>query len=92
MLGWQLLLGAIFIKLFGFSFFVLRAVTVLIATLTAFLFHRILVRCGINECNSSIGTLTLTLSPLFLPLTFSFMTDIGGFFVIILCQYVSVPW
>jgi hypothetical protein len=87
MLGWQLLLGAVFIKLFGFSFLVLRTVTVLIATLTAFLFHRILVRCGVNEYNSSIGTLTLALSPLFLPLTFSFMTDIGGLFVIILCLY-----
>jgi hypothetical protein len=62
MLGWQLLLGAVFIKLFGFSFLVLRTVTVLIATLTAFLFHRILVRCGVNEYNSSIGTLTLALS------------------------------
>ena len=87
MLGWHLLLGAVFIKLFGFSFLVLRAATVLIAMLTAFLFHRILVRCGINEFNSSIGTLTLTLSPLFLPLTFSFMTDIGGLFVIVLCLY-----
>jgi hypothetical protein len=87
MLGWQLLLGAVFIKVFGFSFLVLRTATILIATLTAFLFHRILVRCGINERNSSIGTLTLALSPLFLPLTFSFMTDIGGLFVIILCLY-----
>jgi hypothetical protein len=87
MLGWQLFLGAAFIKVFGFSFLVLRAVTILIATLTAFLFHRILVRCGVNEFNSSIGTLTLTLSPLFLPLTFSFMTDIGGLLVILLCLY-----
>jgi hypothetical protein len=87
MLGWQLFLGAVFIKVFGFSFLVLRSVTVLIATLTTFLFHRILVRCGINECNSSIGTLTFTLSPLFLPLTLSFMTDIGGLFVMLLCLY-----
>ncbi len=87
MLGWHLLLGAIFIKVFGFSFLTLRAATLLVATLTAFLFHRILVRCGINEKNSTIGTLTLVLSPLFLPLTFSFMTDIGGLFVILLCLY-----
>ena len=73
-LGWQLYLGALFIKLFGFSFSVVRFSVLLVAAATVYLLHRILVRCGISEANATIGTLTFALSPLFLPLAFSFMT------------------
>ena len=68
MLGWQLYLGALFAKLFGPSFTSIRASTLLIALFTAFLTQRTLVRAGINSRNATIGTLTLVLSPLFLPL------------------------
>ena len=87
MLGWQLYLGAIFVKLFGFSFTIVRASILPIAMATAFLSQRTLVRAGINDWNASLGTLVLVVSPLFLPLTFSFMTDITGLFSIVLCLY-----
>jgi len=87
MLGWQLYLGAIFAQLFGFSFTAIRASTLLVALFTVFLMHRTMVRAGINTRNATIGTLVIALSPLFLPLAFTFMTDIGGLFCLVLCLY-----
>jgi Dolichyl-phosphate-mannose-protein mannosyltransferase len=87
MLGWQLYLGALFARLFGSSFTSVRLSTLLIAMATAFLTHRTLVRAGIREWNATLGTLALVLSPLFLCLTFTFMTDIAGLFCIVLCLY-----
>jgi hypothetical protein len=87
MLGWQLLLGALFVKLFGPSFTTARASTLLISLATAYLTQRTLVRAGVNSRNATIGTLALVLSPLFLPLALSFMSDIGGLFCIVLCLY-----
>src|ERR1700728_575648 len=65
-IGWQLYLGAAFIKLFGFSFTAVRCSTVLVAMAIAFLLQRIMVRSGITERNSTLGTLALVLSPLYL--------------------------
>jgi hypothetical protein len=36
-----------------------------VAIATTFLTHRVVVHCGINERNATIGTLTMALSPLF---------------------------
>jgi hypothetical protein len=87
MLGWQLFLGALFAKLFGPSYTAIRFSTLLVATATAFLTQRTLVRAGITSRNATIGTISLVLSPLFLPLAVSFMTDIGGLFCVVLCLY-----
>ena len=87
MLGWQLPLGALFIKLFGFSFTAVRASVFLLSLGTAALLHRTIVRCGISERNATFGTLLITFSPLFLPLAFSYMSDIPAFFCILLCFY-----
>ncbi|MGA8938349.1 MAG: hypothetical protein WB439_04215, partial [Acidobacteriaceae bacterium] len=61
MLGWQLYLGAAFIKLFGFSFTSVRMSVLLVAMALAFVLQRILVRSGISERNATIGTLALVL-------------------------------
>ncbi len=74
-------------KLFGFSFTIARASTVIIATLTIALCQRLFVRFGASEWNATIGSLTLALSPLYLPLASMFMTDIPGFFAIVVCLY-----
>ena len=87
MLGWQLLLGAIFAKLFGPSFTAIRASTLLVALVAAFLTQRVLVRAGATSRNATFGTLAIVLGPLFLPLALSFLTDTGGYFVIVLCLY-----
>jgi 4-amino-4-deoxy-L-arabinose transferase-like glycosyltransferase len=90
MLGWQLALGAFFIKLFGFSFTVTRASILIVALSLTFLLQRTLVRLGLNETNASFATLTLVLSPLFIPLSFSFMSDIPGLLAIVLCLYLCL--
>lgn len=87
MLGWHVVWGALFIRLFGFSFTVVRLSILPIAMATVFLFHSILLRFEVNPRNAVIGTLTLGLSPLFLPLAASYMTDVPGILVTLLCLY-----
>jgi hypothetical protein len=86
-LGWQLYLGALFIKFFGPSYAAVRASVVLVSLLTAYLSQRTLVRAGINSRNATIGTLTLVLCPLTLPLVVSFMSDMGALLFVLLCLY-----
>jgi hypothetical protein len=90
MLGWQIYLGALFIKLFGFSFMVVRASIVVLGMATAALLQRLYVRMGLNPWNATLATLTIVLSPLFLPLAASFMSDVPGLFAILLCLYACV--
>ncbi len=87
MLIWQLYLGAALIKLFGFSFTTVRMSTLLVAMALAFFLQRTMVRAGIGERNATIGTLALVLSPLYLLLSVTFMSDIHGLFAIVLCLY-----
>ena len=87
MLGSQLYLAAAFIKLFGFSFTVVRSTTILVAMAMAFILQRTLVRAGISERNATIGTLALVLSPMYLLLSATYMSDIPGLFAIVLCLY-----
>ncbi len=87
MLGWQVPWGALVIKLFGFSFRALQLSMVPLSMASVYLFHQVLRRFGITPANAILGTLTLALSPLFLPLAVSFMTDIPGLLVILLCMH-----
>ncbi len=84
MLGWQILWGCLFIHLFGFSFTAARLSIFVIAVISLLLFHAVQLRFGISARNAVIGTLALGLSPLFMPLAASFMSDIPGVFVILL--------
>jgi hypothetical protein len=87
MIAFQLYLGAAFIKLFGFSFTTVRMSTLLAAMVLAFLLQRTLARTGITERNATIGTVALVLSPLYLMLAATFMSDITGLLAIVLCLY-----
>ncbi|WP_158786664.1 glycosyltransferase family 39 protein [Granulicella sp. L46] len=87
MLVWQLIFAAAFVKLFGFSYSVVRMSTILNACVMAFVLQRILVRVGISERNATLGTLALVLSPLYLVLSATFLTDITGLFAIVICLY-----
>jgi len=87
MLVWQLVLAAAFVKLFGFSYSIVRMSTILIAIVMAFVLQRILVRANISERNAALGTLALVLSPLYLVLSATFLTDITGLFAIVICLY-----
>jgi hypothetical protein len=85
--GWQFYLGAVMIKVFGFSFTATRVPTLLIALLTTYLMQRTLVRLGINDGNATLGTLTFVLSPLYMPLSATMMTDVPGFLSVLACFY-----
>ncbi len=87
MLGWQVIWGGLFAKLFGYSFTAVRLSTLPIAMGSVYLLYQIMVRFGANTWNAVIGTLTMGLSPLFIPLTTSFMSDVPGVFCILLCLY-----
>jgi hypothetical protein len=52
-----------------------------------YLFHANLVRFGIRDRNAVLGALAIGLSPIFVPMAASYMTDVPGLFVIVLCLY-----
>jgi len=87
MLGWQVFWGALFAQLLRPDFVGIRLATIPIALLTAILFHAILRNFGMNRAHALFGTLTLTLNPLFLSLSATFMTDIPALLVVLLCVY-----
>jgi hypothetical protein len=87
MVGWQLLAGALFIKVLGFSFTAVRMSALFIGMLTAFLIQRSFVRAGLLEFNATVGTLTFVLSPLYLPLALTYMTDLFGLLGMVVCFY-----
>lgn len=87
MLGWQVIWGALFVRLLGDSFFAPRLSVLLVAGLSVLLLHAILRRGGLTRSNATFGTLVVGLSPIFVPLSVTFMTDVGGLFVILLSLY-----
>lgn len=87
MLGWLVPWGALFIKVFGFSFTVVRLSVLPIAMATVYVFHDVLRRFEINEANAVLGALAMALTPLFVPMASTYMTDIPGLFVIVICMY-----
>jgi 4-amino-4-deoxy-L-arabinose transferase-like glycosyltransferase len=89
-LGWQLYLGALFIKLFGYSLTTVRLSTLLVSAVLAFVLQRLLVRANISERNATVGTLALVLSPLYLVLSVTFMSDIQGLFAVLVRMLASV--
>lgn len=89
-LGWQIYFGALFIKLFGFSFTAVRFSTVIEAIVTAYLLQRTFVRTGLNSWNATLATLTFVLSPLFFPLAFTFMNDVSGVLCVLVCLYMCL--
>ena len=90
MLGWQFYAGALFIQLFGFSFTAIRFSTVIEAAATAYLLQRTCVLAGLNSWNATLATLTLVLSPLYLPLAYTFKSDVSGVLCILACLYMCL--
>lgn len=87
MVGWQVVWGALFIRLFGYSYLTLRLSTIVLGALLTVLLHRVLLRSGVRGAAAVLGTLTVILSPLFLPMVTSYMTDIPALLCILVCLY-----
>ncbi len=83
MLGWQAVWGAAIIHVFGFSFNALSSSMLVLSMACTYVFYGVLVRFGVR--NAAFGTLTLALSPLFMPLSVSFMSDIPGLLSVLIC-------
>lgn len=83
----QIYLAQPFIKLFGESYTTVRMTNLLVALVTTIAFHRLLVRTGAFERNATLGTLAVVLSPLYLMLSVTFMSDIQGMLAVVLCTY-----
>lgn len=80
MLGAQAYWGALFVKLFGYSFLSVRLSTAPLAAGCAALLYSLHRRADLPPRIAVFGTLTITLSPLFVPWAASFMTDVPSLF------------
>ena len=87
MVGAQAYWGAAFIKLFGFSFLVTRLSIAPLAAGCALLLYALHRRAHLSPHLSIFGTLTITLSPLFIPHAASFMTEVPSFFLFLASLY-----
>lgn len=90
LLGAQAYWGAAFIKIFGFSFLVTRLSTVPLAVGCALLLYALHRRAHLSAALSIFGTLTVTLSPLFIPHAVTFMTEVPAFFLLLLSIFCYV--
>jgi Dolichyl-phosphate-mannose-protein mannosyltransferase len=82
--------AAMFIRFFGFSFNILRAVTLPFSVgfvcLTYFLSRSV----GLRRKFAAFAALAVAVSPLFLPLSASFMTESYACFFTLLCLYAAI--
>jgi hypothetical protein len=79
--GPQAYWGALFMRMFGESNFVLRCSVLVLAAGAAGLLYAIARMGGLSRGNSFQAALVCMLSPLVIPLSASFMTDVPGFFL-----------
>ncbi|MBI4351272.1 MAG: glycosyltransferase family 39 protein [Elusimicrobia bacterium] len=86
----HLLTGALFIKVFGFSFSVLRAANLLVAAAALFVFAKLLDEFDIGPFERTAAALALAFNPLYLVLANSFMTDIHYLFWMLLAVFFFV--
>jgi hypothetical protein len=90
MVGAQAYWGALFIKLFGFSFLVVRLSTAPLAAGCAALLYLLHRRANLPRNFALFGTLVIALSAVFIPNAASFMTDIPGYFFFLASVYAYV--
>ena len=77
-LGWMLPFGALFIKLFGFSFTIVRIASFSIAVVNGVLLQWVLLRLGCSRVLALLGATAVLLSPISLPTVVLFFTDGPG--------------
>ncbi len=75
------------IQLFGFSHLTLRLFTVFMSVICLWLFDRLLIRAKIKSELRTWALIALALNPIYFQLSLSFMTEIYGFFWVLLAAY-----
>jgi hypothetical protein len=83
--GFQAYWAAIFIKLFGFSFTLVRFSVLPFAVGCSVLVYLLALYAGLSRSRAIFLAFFVALSPLALPLEASFMTDVPGLFFLLLC-------
>lgn len=79
--------GALFIRMFGFSFVCMRISTVPFALGTVALCYKLVRRTGLRPRSAVFVTLLFSLCPVYLPLAVSFMTDVPAIFFMFVSLY-----
>ena len=87
MLGLQAAWGAALIRIFGFSFTLLRLSTLPFAAGCAILLYRFGRAAGLHPSFALFSSLSVTLCPVFIPMSASFMSDVPGMFL-----FLAVAW
>lgn len=82
-----MLWGALWTRLFGHSFEVLRASTLFLSLATLIVVHRVLARAGAAPWVCVFGALTLLFNPIFLWTSCTFMTDVPYVFLSVVSLY-----
>jgi hypothetical protein len=72
----QIVWGALFARVAGFSFVALRASTVILSALGCWTVYLTLRELGCRASTSLLGALALAFDPVYFALSFSFMTDV----------------
>jgi len=80
MIGVQAWWAALLIRWFGYSFTLVRLSTLPFAAGSGILLYRLGRLAGLNPSFALFGCLSITLSPVFIPVAASFMTDVPGCF------------
>src|SRR4029079_12810774 len=75
------------IRALGFSFTIVRLTTAVFAAGCALLLYKLGRVTGLNSAFASFGTLAVVISPLAVPLTASYMTDVPSLFFLLACFY-----
>ena len=87
----QLAIGILWVDLVGFSYESLRNLTLIQAALTIVLSYCLARLAGLDRFISSLITLSVAVSPVFVGLSFSFMSDISGAaFSIAACYFLAL--
>jgi len=90
MLLFQAIWGAIWIRIFGFSFDILRLATIPFSLGFIWLVYTLGRAIGLRRDLACFGALVVGTSPLFLPLAASFMTEAYACFFTMLCIYGAI--
>ncbi len=86
----QIVWSALFIKLFGFSFLIMRLSTIALGVALIPILYGLALESGLASSFALFTTLVTALSPLILPITASYMSDVPAFFFFTLCFYCAV--
>ncbi len=88
----QIFWGTLFCKIFGFSFVVLRFSTLIACLIASITFYKIALWFSSDKKTAAFATVVIFFNPLFLSLSFTFMTDVHFFSFLLLSIYCFIKY